>query len=198
MRPDDTIARFGGDEFVILLERVDEPRPTCAAIADRVADEIKRAVRARRPPALPSPRASASRVADGDDDVTAEELLRDADAAMYQAKEQGKAQLEFFDESLRTRAVERLELEAGLRDALAAGPARARLPARGPARGPARMFGIEALLRWQHPEHGHDLPRALRPDRRAERPDRRRSASGCSARPAARPPSGAPTATRTS
>ena len=59
-------------------------------------------------------------VADGQD-VEAEELLRDADAAMYQAKEHGKARLEFFDSAVRTRAIERLELEAELRDALGRG-----------------------------------------------------------------------------
>ena len=138
-------------------------------VADRVAAEV-------RSPFLLDGRQrflSASlgvAVADGTE-TTAEELLRDADAAMYQAKEQGKARLEFFDGSVRTRAVERLELEAGLRDALAGGElSLVYQPEIGLADG--RLFGTEALLRWQHPVHGHDLPRALHPDRRAERPDR--------------------------
>lgn len=154
VRPDDTIARFGGDEFVILLERV----PSLAdvrRVADRVAAEV------RRPFVLEgrSRYLSASlgvAVADGSD-VQAEELLRDADAAMYQAKEHGKARLEFFDSTVRTRAVERLELEAELRDALARGELSLVYQPE-IALADTTLFGTEALLRWQHPVHGHVSP----------------------------------------
>jgi len=90
--------------------------------------------------------------------VTADELLRDADAAMYQAKENGKAQMEFFDGSVRTRAVERLELEAELRDALAQGQLSLAYQPEVLLEDTSQMFGIEALLRWQHPELGAISP----------------------------------------
>jgi EAL domain-containing protein (putative c-di-GMP-specific phosphodiesterase class I) len=93
---------------------------------------------------------------EGDD---AEELLRDADAAMYRAKELGKARCELFDQSMRTRAVERLELEAGLRSALDNDELRLHYQ---PAveLNDGRVVGVEALLRWEHPELG-----LLAPDR---------------------------------
>jgi diguanylate cyclase (GGDEF)-like protein/PAS domain S-box-containing protein len=154
LRPDDTIARFGGDEFVILLERV-MSLADVRRVADRIAAEV------RRPFLLDGRQRFLSAslgvaVADGTE-RTAEELLRDADAAMYQAKEQGKARLEFFDGSVRTRAVERLELEAGLRDALAGGElSLVYQPKVGLADG--HVFGTEALLRWQHPALGPISP----------------------------------------
>ena len=154
LRPDDTIARFGGDEFVILLERV-MSLADVRRVADRVAAEV------RRPFVLEgrSRYLSASLgvvVADGED-VRAEDLLRDADAAMYQAKEHGKSRLEFFDNSVRTRAIERLELEAELRDALPRGElSLVYQPEIALADG--SLFGTEALLRWEHPTHGSVSP----------------------------------------
>jgi EAL domain-containing protein (putative c-di-GMP-specific phosphodiesterase class I) len=83
----------------------------------------------------------------------AEELLRDADAAMYRAKELGKARCELFDQSMRSRALERLELEAGLRHVLERDELELHYqPAVDLESG--RVVSVEALLRWQHPEHG--------------------------------------------
>ena len=118
LRPDDVIARFGGDEFVILLERV-EDLDDVRGVADRLAAAIREPFELEGQHRFVSASFGVA-LAEGDA-VCADDLIRDADAAMYQAKEQGKARLEFFDESLRTRAVERLELEAGLRNALAGG-----------------------------------------------------------------------------
>ena len=154
LRPDDVIARFGGDEFVILLERV-EDLDDVRGVADRLAAAI------REPFELDGQHRFVSAsfgvaLAEGDA-VCADDLIRDADAAMYQAKEQGKARLEFFDESLRTRAVERLELEAGLRDALACGQLELHYQPEIPL-ADGHMFGTEALLRWVHPTHGMISP----------------------------------------
>ena len=168
LRPDDVIARFGGDEFVILLERVEDLEDV-RGVADRLADAI------RAPFELDGQHRFVSAsfgvaLAEGAA-VCADDLIRDADAAMYQAKEQGKARLEFFDESLRTRAIERLELEAGLRDALACGQLELHYqPEIRLADG--HMFGTEALLRWVHPHARDDLAGPVHPDRRAERADR--------------------------
>ena len=167
LRPDDVLARFGGDEFVILLNTVDDAEAV-RTVADRLAASLS------RPFTLAGRQRFVSAsfgIAFPGDHGEAESLIRDADAAMYQAKRQGKARLEVFDESLRARALERLELEAGLRDALAQGQLELALSARVLARGrfAVRDGGAAAL----DPSGARDdLPRALRADRRAERPDR--------------------------
>jgi diguanylate cyclase (GGDEF)-like protein/PAS domain S-box-containing protein len=155
LRPTDTLARFGGDEFTALLEGVSDARH-----AMRVADRLGSALRApfviddhQR---FVTASVGVALSAGGDD---AEALMRDADAAMYRAKELGKARCELFDQSMRERAVERLELEAGLRSALDNDELRLHYqPAVELSDG--RIVGVEALLRWEHPELG-----LLAPDR---------------------------------
>ena len=91
-----------------------------------------------------------------------EALLRDADAAMYRAKELGKARCEVFDASMRERAVERLDLEGGLRQALERDELRlVYQPQVDLATG--RIIGVEALVRWEHPERGTVPPPAFIP-----------------------------------
>ena len=93
----------------------------------------------------------------GADTAEPEELLRDADAAMYRAKELGKARCEVFDASMHQRAVERLDLESGLRLAIERDELRLLYqPQVEIASG--RIVGAEALLRWQHPERGLIVP----------------------------------------
>jgi predicted signal transduction protein with EAL and GGDEF domain len=86
-----------------------------------------------------------------------EALLRDADAAMYRAKERGKARAEVFDTTMRRRAVERLELESGLRDALARGQLSVVYQPEVSLES-GRIVAVEALLRWEHPVHGPISP----------------------------------------
>jgi diguanylate cyclase (GGDEF)-like protein/PAS domain S-box-containing protein len=149
LRPGDILARFGGDEFTALLDGVSDTRH-----AMRVADRLAGALRA--PFELDGEQrfvtASVGVTLSGDG-LDAEELLRDADAAMYRAKELGKARCELFDQSMRNRAVERLELEAGLRTALDHDELVLHYqPAVDLESG--RVVGVEALLRWDHPAHG--------------------------------------------
>ena len=150
LRPGDLLARFGGDEFTALLEGVKDSRH-----ALRVAERLASALRA--PFELDGEQrfvtASVGVTVSGSDLSDAEELLRDADAAMYRAKELGKARCELFDQSMRSRAVERLELEAGLRSALERDELRLHYQ---PAveLGSGRVVSVEALLRWEHPKHG--------------------------------------------
>src|ERR1044072_4143573 len=91
-----------------------------------------------------------------------EELLRDADAAMYRAKELGKARCEVFDMSMRERAVERLDLEGSLRHALDRGELKMLYQPQVEL-STGRITGAEALIRWYHPERGLIVPPAFIP-----------------------------------
>jgi diguanylate cyclase (GGDEF)-like protein len=158
LRPTDLLARFGGDEFTALLEDVTDARH-----AMRVADRLGSALRA--PFVIDGHQrfvTASVGVALSGQGENAEELLRDADAAMYRAKELGKARCELFDQSMRRRAVERLELEAGLRSALDNDELRLYYQPAVELEG-GRVVGVEALLRWEHPEHGLLLPERFIP-----------------------------------
>src|SRR4051794_18144004 len=156
LRPDDLIARFGGDEFAVLLAG---PSAGGEAAARRVAERLAGALRApveldghhRYVTASFGVRSATSGATDP------EELLRDADAAMYRAKELGKARCEVFDASMHERAVERLDLEGGLRRAIERDELRVLYqPQVEMATG--QIVGAEALVRWQHPERGLVVP----------------------------------------
>src|ERR1700759_1888440 len=113
-----TISRFGGDEFVVLLQGLREPA-NATAVADRILSALS------EPLSLNGNDVSISTsigIAVGTGGVeTADDLLRDADTAMYQAKTDGKSRWCLFDQSLRDQAVERLELERELRNGIKLG-----------------------------------------------------------------------------
>ncbi|HEX9969880.1 MAG TPA: diguanylate cyclase, partial [Acidimicrobiales bacterium] len=122
VRPGDTVARFGGDEFVVLCDDIGN-EAGAVEVADRIGLVLAH-------PFLLSGRevmAGASvgiALAQGSEHEGAEALLRDADAAMYRAKERGKGRHEVFDEVIRARAVGRLETEHALRRAIGLGELR--------------------------------------------------------------------------
>ena len=157
LRPGDTLARFGGDEFTVLCEDLGGPDAKQHAI--EVAERLLEALRL---PFLPDGEErflSASvgiALAAGSRELP-EDLLRDADAAMYRAKERGKARWELFDERMRARARERLETESALHRALERNEFRIFYQ---PivSLNEARYVGVEALIRWQHPERGLVAP----------------------------------------
>lgn len=156
LRPEDMLARFGGDELAVCIEHVDG-----SARALKVADRMATALRA--PFVLDGEQrfvtASFGIAVVGPDEAerSPEALLRDADAAMYRAKERGKARAEVFDTTMRRRAVERLELETGLREALARDQLQIVYQPQ-VALDSGRIVAAEALLRWEHPLHGPVSP----------------------------------------
>jgi len=148
-RASDTVARFGGDEFVVvyedltgieeLVERARRLCDTLAAPFDVDGHEVYATVSAG--------------VAVGHQGASVEDLLRDADAAMYHAKEHGGGTVEVFDESIRFRAHTRYETERALRGALEHDEfALVYQPLVELDSG--RLIGMEALLRWDHPVRG--------------------------------------------
>jgi diguanylate cyclase (GGDEF)-like protein/PAS domain S-box-containing protein len=156
-RPDDTVARFGGDEFVVLCEELlyDDD---AVAITDRFAAELARPFTYEgRPISLT---ASVGIASSAKPDADAAALLRDADAAMYRAKRRGGARYEFFDASLRDQAVARLDVEVGLRRAVERNELRLEYQPL-VALEDERIVGAEALLRWEHPRRGRLEPAAF-------------------------------------
>jgi diguanylate cyclase (GGDEF)-like protein len=156
IRPADTVARFGGDEFAVLLDGV-ENSDEAALIADRLLVELG------APTVIDGqqvfPRASIG-ICMSDEDLLsqdAEELLRNADVAMYMAKRSAKSGYQLFEPAMHERVVERLELRAELESALELGQLEVyyqpviRLDTRS-------HYGVEALLRWHHPSRGLVLP----------------------------------------
>ena len=150
LRATDTVARFGGDEFAVVCEDVQDEEHALA-IAQRL-------VRAFEDPFLVGGEERFGSASVGivvtSAGRSAEELLSDADAAMYRAKERGRGRYEMFDAGLRDRITSRLQLEADLRRALE-GEGRLWVAYQPYYRLPGRQVaGVEALVRWEHPERG--------------------------------------------
>jgi diguanylate cyclase (GGDEF)-like protein/PAS domain S-box-containing protein len=154
LRSEDTVARLGGDEFAILLDEIEDVR-SATRVAERIQEEL------RQPCSLDGHEVfstmSIGITLDDPRDRRPEELLRDADTAMYRAKAQGRDRHEIFDDAMHAKAVAALKLEADLRRALERGELRlAYQPIVALATG--RAVGFEALARWPHPERGLVAP----------------------------------------
>ncbi|GAB4314449.1 MAG: hypothetical protein Kow0059_06250 [Candidatus Sumerlaeia bacterium] len=150
LRPEDTVARFGGDEFAVLLESI-ETHDDTIQITERLLKSFS------RPFQLSSYEvhvtASIGVVHCPDDPPDAQEILRDADTAMYQAKRRGKNRYVVFDRSMHEAVVFRLTLEEELRRALRQGEITLYYqPIMELATG--RLVAFEALARWNHPSKG--------------------------------------------
>jgi diguanylate cyclase (GGDEF)-like protein/PAS domain S-box-containing protein len=150
VRPADTVARFGGDEFVVLCDQL-ASEADAIVIAERLATVITEPVEVGEHEIVVSTSVGIAFARSSHD--RPEALIRDADVAMYRAKEKGRNRLEVFDDEMRARAMVRLDTERALRRAL--------------DRRELRVFyqpkidlvtnlvcGFEALLRWEHPERG--------------------------------------------
>jgi diguanylate cyclase (GGDEF)-like protein len=150
IRPSDTIARFGGDEFVVLCDDIADARGA-VAVGERIVEAASEPFMLNDREMFVTASVGVALAIDGE--ATPETLLRDADVAMYRAKERGRGRVEVFDEALRARIMERLDLENGLRRALQRGELRVYYqPEMSMSQG--RMVAVEALIRWEHPERG--------------------------------------------
>jgi diguanylate cyclase (GGDEF)-like protein/PAS domain S-box-containing protein len=151
VRPADTVGRFGGDEFVVLCEDVTD-EPMALRIAGRLARVFSEPFSLEGDDVHTASASIGVVLRDGSQD-NPEELLRDADAAMYRAKERGRSRVELFDTGMRARAIGRLQTEGDLRRALERDELRVFYQ---PivALSDGRIRGFEALVRWQHPERG--------------------------------------------
>jgi diguanylate cyclase (GGDEF)-like protein/PAS domain S-box-containing protein len=152
LRPGDTAARLGGDEFAVLFENVTEDE--VLAVTDRIMAAFSEsfAVAGQHLQVTPSVGVALNSGNDGP-----EELLRDADTAMYLAKSHGKACVRVFEPSMHDAALNRLELEAELRRAIERNQLVVHYQ---PAirLGSGEVEGFEALVRWEHPDRGLLLP----------------------------------------
>jgi diguanylate cyclase (GGDEF)-like protein/PAS domain S-box-containing protein len=149
VRDYDVVARLGGDEFVIACPRMSEPREV-VMLAQRLVDAFAQPFTAGTREWHLGASIGVARSVRG---TTAEDLLRDADLAMYRAKDRGGSRFEVFDADLRERVMDRMSLEVALRAAVDADELVLHYqPIVDLATG--ALEGFEALLRWQHPERG--------------------------------------------
>jgi diguanylate cyclase len=144
LRPDDLLARFGGDEFVILLAQTDERG--ALVIAARLRNELGRPVQLDGHSRHVT--ASVGLTLSDRNDVHATDLIRDGDAAMYRAKVSGKDSYALFDSGLQDEVRQRMELEEGLREALELGQFELHYQPLLDLHSDV-MFGVEALIRWR-------------------------------------------------
>jgi diguanylate cyclase (GGDEF)-like protein len=159
VRACDTVARFGGDEFAILLEEMDDPQEA-TIVAQRIQEALGKPFQLRDYEVCTGTSIGIALSTMGYQQP--DELLRDADAAMYQAKSQGKGRYVIFDRGMQTQAISALQIENDLRRAidkqefcLYYQPIVSLLT--------GHLSGFEALLRWYHPKRGWISPNEFIP-----------------------------------
>jgi diguanylate cyclase (GGDEF)-like protein/PAS domain S-box-containing protein len=154
LRTGDTICRIGGDEFVVVLPEIKRSSDV-AQVAHKVIEQLSVPVILEERELFVT--SSIGIAVFPDDGRDAETLIRNADAAMYHAKELGRANYQFFTEQMNQAASRRLALENDLRRALGRDELRVHYQRIVEAKS-GRVAAHEALLRWQHPERGLVLP----------------------------------------
>ena len=158
LRRADTAARLGGDEFAILIEDIDDPE-TATRLAERITESFRRPFRIAGRDVFATVSIG---LAFGSGDSTSEQILRDADLAMYTAKSRGKNRHELFEVEQHTAALLRVEVEADLHRAIEHQELTLFYQPMLHTRS-GRMVAVEALVRWIHPTRGFLLPGAFVP-----------------------------------
>ncbi|NEX63728.1 bifunctional diguanylate cyclase/phosphodiesterase [Noviherbaspirillum galbum] len=163
MRAEDTVARIGGDEFVVLIPDLGNELQSCGQHAMAVADKIREAL---GQPFDINGQAYSAAASIGvtmlpKPNQTAEDLLREADTAMYRAKQSGRNRIAFFEDSMQAQVEERLSLENELARALGTVQLEMFLQPQFDVNG--QVLGGELLVRWTHPVRGRLSPAAFIP-----------------------------------
>ena len=158
LRPADMVARLGGDEFAVLL--VGATQDEAVSVAGRIQEALSQPYNLRGHEVFTTTSIGIAMSEMGYDHP--EDILRDADTAMYRAKERGKARCEVFTKSMHINAVTRLQLENDLRRAIERGEFRVHYQPIVSLEND-RITGFEALVRWQHPERGLVSPNEFVP-----------------------------------
>ncbi len=153
LRAEDTPARFGGDEFVVLLAGINDPN-YAFGIAERIVTLLSEAYVLSGREVYTSPSIGMAFSEAGSD---ADTLLSNADAAMYEAKRRGKGRYEVFRDNLSAAALARLEIEGELRRALGANEMSLAYQPKVELEN-GTICGVEALVRWDHPQRGAVSP----------------------------------------
>ena len=154
MRPEDTVARFGGDEFVLIATEV-QSLTDLTEIAERIVSRLSMPRRIENEEIAVSASLGIA-VYPGDGD-TIESLLRNADAAMYHAKERGRNTYSFYQKEMNVSISEKFAMKTKLAKAIENGELKLQYQPQAGARD-IRIVGFEALLRWVHPEFGRVAP----------------------------------------
>jgi diguanylate cyclase (GGDEF)-like protein/PAS domain S-box-containing protein len=158
VRPSDTVGRLGGDEFVIVCDDADGVWEA-TVLGERLIQTLKEPVEVEGDEVFVTVSIGIA-IAEGT--ISADELLRDADVAMYQAKQQGRARCEFFDEGMRTEAARRLRTATALHHALERNEFETHYQPMVDLTSGA-IVGVEALVRWRHPDGGLVSPATFIP-----------------------------------
>jgi diguanylate cyclase (GGDEF)-like protein len=158
VRPGDTVARFGGDEFAVLAEHCSSERDAIR-VAERIAEALTRPFVLRQSEHFASASIGIS-IGAGPQEPAG--LIRDADAALYRAKDRGRGGYEIFDEVMRSRVLDHLQTENDLRRALQREELELSYQPIVNMRDRSIVM-LEALLRWRHPERGLLNPPAFIP-----------------------------------
>lgn len=163
LRQEDTVARFGGDEFVILLAQLGGDPESSAGLALAVAEKVRTAL---EQPLFVDDQAHVATASIGvtlfpKQGENVDDLIREADIAMYRAKDSGRNALMFFEYAMQVRIAERYALERDLRDAVRRGELELYLQSQVDVAG--EVIGAEALLRWRHPTRGLVSPATFIP-----------------------------------